>query len=711
MGRVVHESGGTMFAQYELNAVHELESDTGTNSERVFAKLVQGITDYAIYMLHPDGTVANWNAGAERFKQYTAAEIVGLHYRRFYSSQDQAAGIPERNLQIALERGRFEDEGLRYRKDGSSFWAHVIIDPIFEDDGSLLGFAKITRDKSEQRELEMSRRLAERRFRLLVDGITDHAIYMIDPEGIVVNWNSGAERVKGYKAQEIVGQSFACFYSIDEQKTGAPARCLEIALQEGRFEEEGVRLRKNGSSFWAHVVIHPIYEEDGSLIGFAKITRDRTEYNQNAERIAYMACHDALTDLPNRRQFVDNLDVALKRSDAKGNKVALINIDLDGFKAINDTHGHAVGDTVLRALSARMSAGLRAGEMVARFGGDEFVAYKVHHSPAQLTDFIERLKLALTQPVRLPHSDLTPGASFGIAVWPDDANDRDKLINNADLAMYRAKGSVETGVCYYEAEMDERARRRRALASDLWTGLSEKQFVLHYQAQHSVSSGEITGYEALVRWNHPMLGMLAPADFIPIAEECGAIVPLGEWVLDQACADAVEYELCKVAVNLSPLQLNNVSIVNKVHDVLIKSGLSPHRLELEVTETAVIADRERALHILRQFKNMGIRIAMDDFGTGHSSLETLRSFPFDRIKLDRSFTSALGKDRQSNAFVRAMLALGSSLDISVLAEGVETASQMDFLTAEGCSEVQGFMFSRPSLLVHGQGASRKHGTL
>ena len=181
MGRVVHELGGTMFAQYELNAVHELEPDASTNSERVFAKLVQGITDYAIYMLHPDGAVANWNAGAERFKQYTAAEIVGLHYRRFYSSQDQAAGIPERNLQIALERGRFEDEGLRYRKDGSSFWAHVIIDPIFEDDGSLLGFAKITRDKSEQRELEMSRRLAERRFRLLVDGITDHAIYMIDP--------------------------------------------------------------------------------------------------------------------------------------------------------------------------------------------------------------------------------------------------------------------------------------------------------------------------------------------------------------------------------------------------------------------------------------------------------------------------------------------------------------------------------------------------
>lgn len=571
------------------------------------------------------------------------------------------------------------------------------------DGGAVLTYDDITeahRHQQEKLRLKAEANETERRFRLLVEGITDYAIYMLNPDGTVANWNAGAQRAKGYTADEIVGQHFSRFYSPEDRAAGLPQLGLETALREGRFEAEGPRYTKSGASFWAHVVIDPIYEEDGSLLGFAKITRDRTEHNRSAEKIAHLARHDALTGLPNRLQFVERLDAAITAVDEDGGQVAVINIDLDGFKAINDTHGHAVGDALLRLLSRRMTEELREGELVGRFGGDEFVAFKTWRSDAELRAFIRRLQEALTRAVSLDHTDLQPGASFGIASYPTDAGDRDKLLNNADLAMYRAKAALDDKICFYEAEMDEAARARRNIAMDIWTGLSEGQFHLHYQVQRSVLTGAATGYEALLRWRHPVHGELPPSVFIPIAEECGAITPLGEWVLETACHEAARRGLPRVAVNLSPLQLNNVALVARVRDILFRTGLNPKRLELEVTESAVINDRDRALHILRQLKGMGVIIAIDDFGTGYSSLETLRAFPFDRIKLDRSFTRELESDRQAKAFVRAILALGHSLEVSVLAEGVETQSQMSILTEEGCNEVQGFLFGRPDALAN-----------
>ncbi|WDZ95176.1 EAL domain-containing protein [Herbaspirillum sp. WKF16] len=673
---------------------------TEYSSETAYRLLVQGVTDYAIYLLRPDGVVANWNAGAERFKGYAAGDIVGRHFSTFYAPDERAAGLPQRGLEIARREGRFEAEGWRIRKDGSRFWAHVVIDPIYRDNGELLGFAKITRDCTEQRRMRDALHDTENRFRLLVEGITDYAIYMLNPDGTVANWNAGAQRAKGYLDSEVVGRHFSLFYGEDDRAAGLPHKNLDIALREGKFEDEGWRFRKDGSRFWAHVVIDPIYRDNGELLGFAKITRDRTEQLESREKIIYLARHDAMTGLPNRSQFLERLDEAMGALKTDEQEIAVISIDLDRFKEINDAFGHAVGDQVLCELSRRMKALSGEGELVARLGGDEFVAFKVFRQERALADFITRLYRALTTVLRLAQTDMAPGASLGVAMYPGDAEGRAQLLNNADLAMYRAKKSLGEKICFYEAGMDEASRARRAMARDIWIALEQGQFFLNYQVQRAVHGEETTGYEVLLRWQHPVHGLVSPAVFIPIAEECGAIGAIGDWVLEHACREAAQWNLQpRIAVNLSAVQLSNAALVDKVRSVLAATGLPASRLELEVTETAIIADRDRALHLLQQLKGMGVTIAMDDFGSGYSSLETLRSFPFDKIKLDRSFISELETSLQAKAFVRAILALGHSLNVSVLAEGVETEEQRAILQQEGCHEGQGFLFGRPATLA------------
>ncbi|UYN99616.1 MAG: EAL domain-containing protein [Devosia sp.] len=423
---------------------------------------------------------------------------------------------------------------------------------------------------------------------------------------------------------------------------------------------------------------------------------DISEDRRREAAITHMAQHDALTGLPNRARFDQLLDVALRDAEGGDDNLAVIAIDLDGFKEINDTYGHEAGDHVLINLAEGLTRILREGEVVGRVGGDEFSAFKPFTNMDALRDFLQRIESTVSG--RVPYGDveLATGGSIGVAIYPDDGADRSKLLSNADLAMYRAKADFDQRVCYYESEMDEYARQRRAMARDIWTALEEDAFTLVYQVQRSVSTSEVTGYEVLIRWDRPGFGPVSPADFIPVAEECGAIAAIGAWVLKTACREAAAWpEPHKIAVNVSGLQLAQLELVDMVRMVLFQSGLAPERLELEVTETAIIADKKRALHILRLIKTLGVSIAIDDFGTGYSSLDTLRSFPFDKIKLDRSFMSEVETNEQSKAIVRAILALGRSLSVPVLAEGVETSAQFDVLREEGCNEAQGFLLGRP----------------
>jgi diguanylate cyclase (GGDEF)-like protein len=427
---------------------------------------------------------------------------------------------------------------------------------------------------------------------------------------------------------------------------------------------------------------------------------DRWTRSDAMDRLHHMAMNDGLTGLPNRINFQAELKHQLELARTSASQLGVVAIDLNHFKEINDVHGHQAGDQVLLLVAQRMASQLGRHEMVARFGGDEFVALIRFEHRTQLTAFTERLKTALEAPLALGQFDTRVGASFGVAVFPTDAGDAQALMNNADLAMYRAKSQRSPAPCYYDAPLDEAIRDRRELANDLRVALEQGELQLHYQVQTSVATHEVTGYEALLRWTHPVRGPIAPDLFIPIAEENGLILPLGEWVLRRACSDASGWRhKAKVAINVSPVQLAHADLPRLFHQVLLDTGLPPRRLEIELTETAIIADRDRALHVLRQIKAMGIGVALDDFGTGYSSLETLRAFPFDKIKLDRLFVSELENSPQAVAIVRAVLALGKSLSIPVLAEGIETERQLGVLRREGCDEVQGFLLGYPQALA------------
>ncbi len=430
--------------------------------------------------------------------------------------------------------------------------------------------------------------------------------------------------------------------------------------------------------------------------GLASYVIDDSVRAHSFEELKRMALNDSLTGLPNRSSFNEQMDREVAIADACREKFALICIDLDRFKEINDLQGHGAGDEVLLILARRMRNLLLEGEFIARLGGDEFAAIQRNRGQADLFDFISRLEKALFEPIQLGETKISSGASLGVAIYPDNANATSVLVNNADLAMYRAKRDPGRSTCFYEDAMDATAKARRTLAADLREALEMSQLEVHYQVQTSVSDGTIKGYEALVRWNHPERGYIPPSEFIPLAEETGLIRPLGEWVLQEACSKAVTWNPSyKVAVNLSAIQLAQENLPDIVLEILQKTGLSPAKLELELTETAIVAAKDRALHTLRRIKALGVTIALDDFGTGYSSLETLRAFPFDKIKLDRSFMTEIETDRQAKAIIRAILALGRSLEIPVLAEGIETDGQLSLLLDEGCDEAQGFLLGRP----------------
>ncbi len=430
--------------------------------------------------------------------------------------------------------------------------------------------------------------------------------------------------------------------------------------------------------------------------GWVATHEDVTESIAAEARIAHMARHDALTGLPNRTHLREKMEDALARV-RRGESMATLCLDLDHFKAVNDTLGHPVGDALLCAVTERLIGCVRETDTVARLGGDEFAILQPGlDRPEQAGRLAHRLIDTLSKPYDLDGHQVVIGASIGIAFAPTDGVNADTLLKNADMALYRAKTDGRGTFRYFEPEMDARLQRRRALELDLRKALTQDEFELFYQALVDVQTEEVNGFEALLRWRHPTRGMIPPSDFVPLAEEIGLIVPLGEWVVRQACAEAARWPRpVKVAVNLSPAQFRSRTLVHTVVSALDTTGLAPQRLELEITESVLLQDNEATLATLHQLRGLGVRIAMDDFGTGYSSLSYLRSFPFDKIKIDRSFVSELAEKSDCMAIVRAVASLGASLGMVTTAEGVETVDQLRQVREQGCTEVQGYLFSQP----------------
>jgi diguanylate cyclase (GGDEF)-like protein len=430
--------------------------------------------------------------------------------------------------------------------------------------------------------------------------------------------------------------------------------------------------------------------------GIVSTTEDITERRRSEARIAHMAHHDALTDLPNRVLLKERLELAVSRVH-RGEIVAVHLLDLDHFKNVNDTLGHPVGDKLLKGVTDRLGKLIRETDTIARMGGDEFAIVQVGiKQPSDASNLAQRVIDVVSAPHEIDGHQVVAGTSVGIAIGPIDGTDPDQLIRNADLALYRAKGDGRGTFRFFEPGMDARMQARRTMEYDLRKALVAGEFDLHYQPLVNLERDEISGCEALVRWRHPEKGMIPPGDFIPLAEENGFIVPLGEWVIRQACATAATWpDHVKVAVNLSPAQFKSPGLEQAVVGALAASGLRPERLELEITETVLLQDSAATLATLHQLRSLGVRVAMDDFGTGYSSLSYLQSFPFDKIKIDRSFIKEVADKKNAVDIVRAVAALASGLGMSTTAEGVETLQQLDAVKAEGCTEMQGFVFSKP----------------
>ncbi len=430
--------------------------------------------------------------------------------------------------------------------------------------------------------------------------------------------------------------------------------------------------------------------------GFVVTFEDITQQRQTEQKIYHMAHHDALTGLLNRTVFYDQMERLLARTPSK-RQFALISLDLDHFKAVNDTFGHPIGDKLLQAAAERMRSSVHETDIVARLGGDEFAIVQVSfEKPADATALARRLIESVSMPYQVDGHQIVVGTSIGISIAPNDGQSPDQLTKNADLALYRCKADGGGLYRFFEAEMDARMQERRALELDLRKALVSSQFTLEFQPIVTLKTGRVTACEALIRWRHPDRGLVPPLNFIPIAEETGLIIPIGEWVLERACLDATKWpDDISVTVNLSPVQLRSSELVRVVKGALAKSGLAARRLELEITELVLIEDSDGALAVLNQLKELGVSVAMDDFGTGYSSLGYLRRFPFDRIKIDQSFVRDLPKNRESLAILRAVVGLGRSLNIVTTAEGVETQNQIDVLRDEGCIDIQGYFFSQP----------------
>ena len=434
--------------------------------------------------------------------------------------------------------------------------------------------------------------------------------------------------------------------------------------------------------------------------GYVATHEDITDRVRAASQISHLAKHDALTNLPNRAHFRERLERTL-RDMTPTSHIAVLCVDLDRFRSVNDTLGHPIGDALLTEVAERLCKCVKPTDTIARLGGDEFaIAQTGVEQPAGASELARAVVEAMIPSFDVSSQHVTIGASIGIAIAPEDGSDPDKLLKSADLALYRAKSDGRGTTCFFECNMDATMQSRRLLEIGLRRALVQEEFELHYQPLISLESNSLGGFEALLRWRDPEKGLVPPAEFIPLAEETALIVPIGEWVIRRACADAAAWPGdTRVAINLSPVQFRSRDLVNVVFSALATSHLPASRLELEITESVLLKDNESTVATLHQLRDFGVRISMDDFGTGYSSLSYLRSFPFDKIKIDQSFIRDLSASDDSLAIVRAVTGLGAALGMTITAEGVETPEQLECLRREGCTEVQGFLFSRPRTLA------------
>ncbi|HEX5804151.1 MAG TPA: EAL domain-containing protein [Azospira sp.] len=684
--------GALLAAMLHARASHDQRAEALAASEREIGRqsaILDQIHDSVITM-DTQGYITGWNAGAERLFGYAASEVIGRNILLLYADEDEStAGF----YNAFLENGSREMVVRRRKKSGEVFWASVSLSVSHDEGGQPNGLIGYIVDISDQQAAAEKLRLHARIFEC-----AGEAFLVTDAEERIVSVNQAFCDITGWAEAEVRGQTPAMMnLGTAGQRWNDIRRALDA---QGHWSGELQPTRKGGDSYPAWVSVSQVHNSNGVLTHYCFVFSDVSERKQAEEQIYRLAYFDALTNLPNRSLLYSLLEQAIAEAHRKHEHGALLFVDLNRFKHINDSFGHTPADVLLAEVARRLSGTLRKEDVVSRLGGDEFVVALFDIKRRDDAAVVARkLLAALAEPFFVEKHEVLLSASIGISVFPDDGRDAETLVRNADVAMYRAKQLGNSSFLYYSREMNMRSLERLKLEGNLRHALERNEFRLHFQPQLELASGRIIGAEALLRWEMPGNGTISPAQFIPAAEETGQIIPIGEWVIDATCRQLrswLDHGLTpvKVAVNLSPRQFSQ----NLPHTVL--AILHAHRvpaelLEVEITESMLTHNAESVVAMMQEFAAAGISMSLDDFGTGYSSLSYLKRFPIDTLKIDQSFVRGIPADTDDSAIATAIISMAKALKLRVIAEGVETAAQQEFLKCAGCDEIQGFWFSKP----------------
>ncbi|MDP2827903.1 MAG: PAS domain S-box protein [Sulfuricellaceae bacterium] len=663
---------------------------------RMLSMVVEG-TENSVVITNAQGVIEYVNPAFTRVSGYQADEVVG----KTPSVVKSGMTTPEtyQALWETLQAGKeWRGDFLNRRKNGELFWESEVISILRDDKGKTTHFVAIKEDitarKLQEERLRLWQRAIESSFNAIV--ITDASL----PHNPLIYVNAAFERITGYSKDEALGRN--CNFLQNEDRDQPDIQDLRCAIRDKREGRAVLRnYRKDGSLFWNELLIAPVRDEQGRVTHFIGVQNDISERVHYEAQLEYQATHDALTGLANRNLLGDRLEQAIVFAHRAERLVAVMLLDIDRFKLVNDTLGHACGDAMIQRVGKRLASCVRPGDTVARLGGDEFmVVMSDMASEIDAVSLARHLLDAVAAPMNVEGRDMMVTASLGVAIYPKDGEQAADLMKNADVAMYLAKDQGRNSFQFYSPEFNARTLERLELETRLRGALDGDQLVLHYQPKVDLQSGQMFGAEALIRWRHPLLGMVSPADFIPLAEETGLIVPIGEWVIETACRQLRAWQdeglpNMVLSVNVSARQFQQENLSRVVAQALRLNGVQAQYLDLEVTESAAMRNPDQTIAILHQLKTIGVKISLDDFGTGYSSLNYLKRFPIDTLKIDQSFIRDITTDPDVAAIALSVTSLAHSLKHRVIAEGVETEAQLNFLRRHRCDEMQGYYFSRP----------------
>jgi len=660
--------------------------------------LVEGIHDQAVILLDHLGNILSWNIGLQNLCGYTPNEIIGSHVSRFFTAEDIEKGLPLDNLQRAASQGTYAEQNWRVRKDGTRYLANVSLNALKNEANGLIGFAKVIWDGSVDQPKAGSEQATHDR-----TAIAD-AILITDASAHIIRTNQAFRDLTGYTTEELQGKNARVLAS---GRNGQAFYKLmwDDLLNKGAWTGEMLDKRKNGEVFKSFLSISAIKNDYGDIVEYIAIYKDLSDHGIQNEQSQRMAYFDPLTNLPNRRLLLDRLQMSIASVMRSKHHGALLFLDIDGFKSVNDNHGHDYGDQLLIQVAARIRSCVREVDTVARLGGDEFVVLieQLHEREDRAWKKVgavaEKIRASLASPFLLKSKEFKSSSSIGVTLFGGNGCTIETILRHADLAMYHAKQSGRNAVRFFDPHMQKTVEARALLESELSQAIPDRQLRLHFQVQVDSAMRPI-GAEALVRWVHPSGEIIPPMTFIPIAEESSLILTVGQWVLEAACEQLARWSHdpamrdLVLAINISAQQFKSPNLVQGVESAIAAHHIDPSRLRLEFSETVVLNDDDLFTK-LNQLKALGVKLALEDFGTGYSSLTYLRQLPIDQIKIDGNFVHEITSPNQDTVMVEIILDMGKRFGLEMVAEGVESSAQRDFLQAHGCHTYQGYLFGKP----------------